>query len=257
MNKNKKIAIITGASSGLGKEFARQLDKNQEIDEIWLCARRENRLLELSTKLEHPTKILVGDVTEKDWQNKLNKDLESENVLVHSLINSAGIGKIGTVEEIGRATNSLMVEVNILALTNICSIALPYMMKKGNILNVASIAAFLPQSNFAVYAASKAYVLNYSRALHQELKAKQISVTAICPNPIETEFFNFSGEKKQSQIIKKLCFEDVEKVTEKALKKSKKNKDISISCFLGQLVRIISRILPHPLILWCKDKLAL
>lgn len=257
MDKYKKIAIITGASSGLGREFAYQIDNNREIDEIWLCARRSQRLNDLSAKLQHPTKIIAGCVCDYQWQDKLRKKLNSDKVKIHTLINSAGIGKIGSVEEVGLEHNSLMVEVNVLALTKICSICLPYIMNEGRIFNLASVAAFLPQSNFAVYAASKAYVLSYSRALNQELKDKQITVTAVCPNPIETEFFNYAGRKKQADIIKKMSYEDVDKVVKTAFYKSNKNKDISISSFMAQLIRLVSRIFPHTFILKYKDKLKL
>ncbi len=253
----KSIAIITGASSGLGREFVWLLDQSQEIDEIWLAARRENRLREIAEQLTHKTVIVAGDVTDPDWLSRLEQKLADENLQIDTLINSAGIGKIGTFSDIGLDTNALMVEVNVLALTKICSVCLPYLKKGGRILNVASVAAFLPQANFAVYAATKAYVLSLSRALNKELHKFGATVTAVCPNPMETEFFNFSGRKEKAQAIKNLGLEEPEKVARVALRKSAKGKDISVSSFISRLVRFSSRIFPHPFILWLEEKIGL
>lgn len=245
----KTIAIITGASSGLGKEFVKQIDLDNRLDEIWLCARRKERLEELANNLKHSTQIIEGDVTDPNWLKALAEKLASEQFQIHTLINSAGLGKSGAFSEIGLKENGYIVEVNVLALTQICSICLPYMMNQGRILNIASVAAFLPQANFAVYAASKAYVLSFSRALNQELMDEKITVTTVCPNPMETEFFLHSGQKNKSQSIKNMGLEDVEKVVRMALKKSEKHKDISLSSFISKAIRLVSRIFPHPFIL--------
>ena len=237
----KTIAIITGASSGLGKEFVKQIDLDNRLDEIWLCARRKERLEELANNLKHPTQIVEGDVTDPNWLKALAEKLASEQFQIHTLINSAGLGKSGAFSEIGLKENGYIVEVNVLAL--------PYMMNQGRILNIASVAAFLPQANFAVYAASKAYVLSFSRALNQELMDEKITVTTVCPNPMETEFFLHSGQKNKAQSVKNMGLEDVEKVVRMALKKSEKHKDISLSSFISKAIRLVSRIFPHPFIL--------
>lgn len=257
ITKPIKIALITGASSGLGYEFAKQLDSDHRIDEIWLCARREQRLIALSNELNHKTRVLDGDVTDYDWQTKLSLLLNSKNIRIHTLINSAGIGKKGSVEEIGLENNSYMVELNCKALTRICSICLPFMMENSRILNVSSTASFLPQPQFAVYAATKAYILSYSRALNKELKNEKITVTTVCPNPMDTEFFCHTGKPQQISRLKKIGIEDVKKVAIKALKKSDKNSDISLQSCISHFIRLISRILPHPFILWIEEKIGL
>ncbi|HHT24358.1 MAG TPA: SDR family NAD(P)-dependent oxidoreductase [Clostridiaceae bacterium] len=257
MGSKKNIAVITGASSGIGLEFAKQLDSHPGIDEIWLCARRENRLQDLTQSLNKTTKIIAGDVTDLLWQNRLHQELEQNNVQIHTLINSAGMGKKGTVEEIGCENNAYMIDLNCRALTVVCSICIPFMAIGGRILNLASVAAFLPQPRFAVYAATKAYVLSYSRALHRELKSKQITVTAVCPNPIETEFFNHTGKPHEISSLKRIGLEQVEKVVAKALRRSKCKKDISLQSVSAKFVRIVARILPHPFILWIEEKIGL
>lgn len=249
MSALKKIAIITGASAGLGKEFVQQIDAFNNIDEIWLCARREQKLKELQSSLNHPSIILPGDVSNCLFQEQLKERLWKQSVEISILVNSAGLGRLGSFSLIGYEDNSYMIDINIKALTQICSICLPYMAENSRILNVASVAAFLPQANFAVYAASKAYVLSFSRALNQELKDRKIVVTAVCPNPMETEFFIYAGKKEKTQSIKNLGLEQPEKVARKALKRSAKQKDISVLSFTAQMIRFISRILPHPFVL--------
>ncbi|NLM19827.1 MAG: SDR family NAD(P)-dependent oxidoreductase [Clostridiaceae bacterium] len=257
MESKKNIAVITGASSGIGLEFAKQLDSDQRIDEIWLCARRENRLQDLTQSLNKTTKIIAGDVTDLIWQNRFYQELEQNNVQIHTLINSAGMGKKGTVEEIGCKNNAYMIDLNCRALTIVCSICIPFMAIGGRILNLSSVAAFLPQPRFAVYAATKSYVLSYSRALHRELKSKEITVTAVCPNPMETEFFQHTGKPQEISSIKKIGLEQVEKVAAKALRRSERKKDISLQSLSAKFVRIVARILPHPLILWIEEKIGL
>lgn len=246
--QKKKIALITGASSGLGREFVKLIDRNTEIDEIWLSSRRTDRLAEIAGELKHPYYMIDGDVTNKDWLIRLQEQLKQQNIEIHTLINSAGIGKTGNFEEIGIQDNAYMVELNILALTNICSICLPYLMSGGYILNIASVAAFLPQAHFAVYAASKAYVLSLSRALNQELKDRKITVTAVCPNPMETEFFLHSGKREHAQAIKNIGLEEPEIVAKKALQKAFRKKDLSHSNFTSRFVHLSSRIFPHSFI---------
>ncbi|NLJ70402.1 MAG: SDR family NAD(P)-dependent oxidoreductase [Clostridiaceae bacterium] len=257
MESQKSIAVITGASSGIGLEFAEQLDSHPGIDEIWLCARRKDRLENLARKLRKVAKVIAGDVTDPLWQNKLRQELKTNNVKIHTLINSAGMGKKGTVEEIGCENNAYMIDLNCRALTVVCSICIPFMAVGGRILNLSSVAAFLPQPKFAVYAATKSYVLSYSRALHRELKSKQITVTAVCPNPMETEFFQHTGKPQEISSIKRIGLEQVEKVATKALRRSERKKDISLQSLSAKFVRIVSRILPHPFIMWIEEKIGL
>ncbi|MDI9491179.1 MAG: SDR family NAD(P)-dependent oxidoreductase [Clostridiaceae bacterium] len=253
----RRIALITGASSGLGYEFAKQLDLESSIDEIWLVARREHRLEALAEELTHQARVLACDVTDPAWQKHLIKILSTENIQIDTLINSAGMGKKGSVEEIGLANNSYMVDLNCKALTEICSICIPYMAENSRILNVSSTASFLPQPRFAVYAATKAYILSYTRALDKELKPRKITVTAVCPNPMETEFFCHTGQPEEISALKKIGLEDVGKVARKALRRSKRKKDISLQSMTSHLIRLISRIFPHPFVLWIEKKIGL
>lgn len=260
MQKIEKVAIITGASSGLGRELALLLDQEEGLDEIVLCARRENRLEELAKGLRHRAKVMAGDITDAGFSEKLTAYLTnssgSKKELVY-LVNSAGIGQLGSFQEIGLSGNLDMVDLNIRALTSVCLICLPFMRKGGKILNIASVAAFLPQAKFAVYAASKAYVLSFSRALNQDLKERGITVTAVCPNPMETEFFDLTGDLDRSRKIKNLGLEEVDQVAKLALKRTKQGRDISVLSFPAQLIRLAARIFPHNFILWFESKIGL
>ena len=189
------IAIITGASSGMGKEFARQLtEKVLGLDEVWLIARRSERLASLAKELPVEVRTFSMDLTDDTDYKPLTELLEKEQPKVRVMINCAGYGKTGPFETIPEADTLGMIDLNCRALTKMTYLVLPYMPKRSYLIQFASIAGILPQPNFAVYAASKAYVLSLTRALREELRSRQISVTAICPGPVDTAFFSIAEE---------------------------------------------------------------
>ncbi len=247
----KNIAIVTGASSGIGKEFAFAIDESMEsIDEIWLVARRKDRLEALSEKLVHETKLICGDLSNKNTVNRISQLLKSENVKVRMLINAAGYGILGDFTKGERKEEYGMVDLNDRTLTDLCYVCIPYMKKNSRIINIASSAAFVPQPMFAVYAATKSYVLSFSRALNMELKDKGIYVTAVCPGPVRTEFFDVAekyGTRKMS--IKKATMTSPDVVVKEALKDSFAKKDISIPTTWMKLFYVACRLFPHRLIM--------
>lgn len=192
-----KIAIVTGASSGLGREFVRQITRlYKNLDEIWVVARRAERLEELKEKLPVYIRVFAGDMEEDLIYKQVLNRLENQNPDVRMLVNAAGFGKMGTIEEIAAEDKKLqlrMIDLNCRGLTEMTLTCLPYMSKGSRIINVASAAAFCPQSGFAVYAATKAYVLSFSKGLGAEVRKKGIIVTAVCPGPVDTEFFDVAG----------------------------------------------------------------
>lgn len=225
-----KIAVVTGASSGFGMEFVKQLNHcYRSLDEIWVIARREERLCCLKDKLHLPVRVLEGDLLEDSFFQKFEQLLEAEHPDVRMLVNSAGFGKSGTVEQILREDKNLqlrMISLNCIALTRMTLICLPYLSKGSRILQIASAAAFCPQAGFSVYAATKSYVLSFSRSLGEELREKGIIVTAVCPGPADTEFFRISGELTNP--LKKLNIAKPSRVVKKALRDSQKKKDVSV-----------------------------
>jgi len=245
------IAIVTGASSGLGREFVKQISQKYiTLDEIWVIARRAHRLEELAKEIKTVTiRPIVLDVTNRMAIKEFDTLLKKERPCVRILVNAAGYGIIGSFEET-RDDNVGMIDVNCTALTAITNIILPYMNKKrSNIINIASSAAFLPQPSFAVYAATKSFVLSLSTALNKELSKTGIRVTAVCPGPVETEFFDIAEVHHCVKIYKKLVRAKAEDVVNIALLDAYSGSHISVYGITMKLFRIIAKILPHNLII--------
>ena len=251
MNKvNKRVAVITGASSGIGREFAKIIDKKFScIDEIWLIARRQDRLEDLREEINKPSLIISHDISEKSFAQYYKKMLKQEKAGIKILINSAGYGIIGSVEETGNEVSVGMVKTNCEGLTTVTQLSLPYMMKKSRIINLASSAAFLPQPSFAIYAASKSYVLSFSRALGMELKNKEVFVTAVCPGPVATDFFRIAEDGNKRAWFKDLFMSDCHSVVKKAMNDSIARKEISIYGNTMKAFYIVSKIIPHRIML--------
>lgn len=242
-----KIAIITGASSGMGMETSIQLADRfgGKLDEIWLIARRKERLLELEGRLPVPARLFPMDITDRIQLEKLNMALQQNHPQVVFLVNAAGYGKIGKAGSVPLADEMGMVQLNCQALCAVTHLVLPYMRKNGRILQYASSAAFLPQPGFAIYAATKAFVLSYSRALHRELKDRGICVTAVCPGPVETEFFQVAETTGTMPIYKRLAMADPKKVVKLAIRDSLMGRTVSVYGVWMNLFRVLCKVVPH------------
>lgn len=246
-----KIAVVTGASSGMGREFVRQLGYfYRSLDEIWVIARRRERLEELRELSRTPIRIFEGNLIKKQVYRELSCALEEEQPDIRMLVNAAGFGKSGSVEKIAseelRAQTD-MVDLNCRALTRMTLFCLPYMSRGSRIVNLASAAAFCPQPGFAVYAATKSYVLSFSRALGAELRRKGVFVTAVCPGPVNTEFFNVSGTLTNP--LKKLTMAKAEDVVRRALKDSRAGREMSVYGIAMRAAFLGTRLVPHGLIM--------
>lgn len=250
-----RIAIVTGASSGLGRESVIQIaDRFASLDEIWVIARRQNRLDELEEQVPVRIRKLALDLTQEEDLKSLASCLEEIKPEVKWLINAAGFGKIGKVGQVDLTASTDMIDCNCRALCSVTQMVLPYMSGNSRIIQYASSAAFLPQPGFAVYAATKAFVVSYSRALHEELKPRDICVTAVCPGPVRTEFFDIAEETGSVAIYKKLVMANPKKVTAKALNDSMMGKTVSVYGIVMKLFRILAKILPHQ---WMLNAMAL
>jgi short-subunit dehydrogenase len=188
----KKVALITGASAGLGVEFARQLSKRGH--RLVLVARRKDRLDELARELGNARAVAL-DLSKAGAAARLMADIEAAGERVELLVNNAGFGLIGRFAELDAGRERQMIDLNVGTLTDLCRAVAPQMIKRkgGAILNVASTAAFQPGPKMAVYFATKAFVLSLSEALHEELKPHGIRVTCLCPGPTRTEFGDVAG----------------------------------------------------------------
>lgn len=250
-----KIALITGASSGLGREFARQIPKlYQNLDEIWVVARRAERLNELEMELKVPVRIFDGDLNQDYIYKKLGIALGKSHANVRMLVNAAGYGKIGTFCEYGWKKETGMVDLNCRSLTRMTALCLPYMHCGSRIVNLSSAAAFGPQPGFAVYAATKSYVYSLSMALGRELKGSGIYVTAVCPGPVDTEFFDHTGKEVAS--VKKRFRADAKDVVRKALIDSARGKKISVYGLSMKAAWVASKIVPDSVIVAVMEKIA-
>lgn len=239
-----KIAIVTGATSGVGLSFLKAWqEKNEHFDEVWLVARHEAALQALANKLPWRSRCFPIDLSDAQQRTMLFQALHEARPQVRYLVNAAGYGKFGRVEEIASVEQLGMVHLNCTALLDLCHRTLPFLARGSVVYNIASVAAFMPQPNFAVYAASKSFVLSFSRAFHTENKKRGIRVIAVCPNPMATQFFERAGCVPKG--FKRLGFEKVEDVVAKAIENAEKGKDISINCWSAKALYVASKIVPQ------------
>ena len=245
-----KIAIVTRASSGMGREMVYQLaDRFGGLSEIWVVARRKAILDTFDGTV--PTKIrkFAIDITKPEELETLKTALETLKPDVKLLVNSAGYGKTGLVGEIPSAESLGMVRLNNEALVAVTELVLPYLSENSRIIQFASAAAFVPHPGFAVYAATKSFVLNYSRALAIELKSRKIFVTAVCPGTVDTEFLNLALNGKELPAYKKLVLSKPEAVVSRAISDSLMGKEISVPGPVMKAFLVLCKVLPHGLIM--------
>ena len=250
------IAVVTGATSGMGRECAIQLwEQFKGLDEIWAIGRRKERLEQLKDFIGIPVRTFELDLTEEKDLERLKAALTQAGPQVKFLVNAAGFGKIGNVCDLPEKDQTGMVQVNCTALTAVTTMVLPFMPQNSRILQFASSAAFLPQPGFAVYAASKAYVLSYSRALNRELKSRKIFVTAVCPGPVRTEFFDIAQTTGEIPLYKKLVMADPGKVVAKAIRDSIAGREVSVYGIWMKVFWVLAKVFPHSLILDIMEKI--
>lgn len=256
MVRYMNIAIITGASSGIGREFVRQMDTAfGTIDEFWLVARSRDKLTKAADSLRHKSRIFAIDVTDNEELELLEAAVRENHARVRMLINCAGYGIMGAFAEQRRKEETGMVRLNCEALTNITHRMIPYMRPGSRIIQLASCAAFLPQPDFAVYAASKAYVLRFSQALRAELLRKGIYVTSVCPGPVDTPFFDIAERHGRTLAIKKYTMVKADRVVAKALRDSLHRRSRSVCSLPIKGVELLSKIVPHDFAVFCMTKM--
>ncbi len=249
-----KIAIITGASSGMGKEFVVQADKRYSLDEIWVIARREDRLIALQNDVSAKIVPLALDLTLESSFSILKQKLEKENPEVYLLINASGYGKMAEFVNSDINANAGMCDLNFKALILTTQIVLPYMKEGSKIIEVGSLSSFEPVPHLSVYAATKAGVLSFSRALAYELKPKKIRVLCLCPYWVKTEFFGTAGEKETLEKFDKLYEANfVVNVAFKALDKSKKS--YVVPGKYAKLLRFLAKTTSHEFMMWAMSKM--
>lgn len=241
-----KIAIVTGASSGMGREFVRQLSQREHPDEIWAIARREERLKELGYIVPTKIKAIPLDLTKPGSIDKLQELLDTEKPEVSLLVNNAGVGKMGDYSQISRQDVENMINLNCIAAVNVTLAVLPYMKENGRIIEMCSSSGFQPLPGLNVYAASKAFLLHFSRALRWELFDRGIDVMAVCPYWVkDTEFIPISRQTKNRYAITNFAFSmKARDVVSQVLRDSKHGKAVSVPGGMGKVQRAAAKLMP-------------
>ena len=249
-----KIAVITGASSGMGREFVYALDRDEEFDELWVIARREQRLLELKDKCRAKIRPIVLDLQQRESFTLYRELLEQEKPEIAVLVNAAGFGLFGAFMDMDMDRQLDIIDLNSRALTAMCYMSVPYMAKGSRIYNMGSMSSWQPVPYINVYGASKAYVLNFSRALGVELKDRGIKVMAVCPGWITTEFFDHAIHDDTISYFNR--YYPPEQVIEKALKDMKKGKNASVLGFPERVQVLLVKLLPVGFVMktWCRQQ---
>ena len=241
----KKVALVTGASAGLGVDFARQLSKRGHP--LVLAARRKDRLQALAKELGN-ARVIAIDLSKKDAPAKLMADLQAKGEIVDLLVNNAGFGLIGRFAELDAGREREMIDLNVGTLTDLCRAVAPGMIdrKSGGIINVASTAAFQPGPKMAVYFATKAFVLSLTEALHEELKPHGIKVTCLCPGPTRTEFGDVAGFGGNG-LFDRVAMESPE-VVAAGLKGLDRNQAVVVPGFVNKLTASSGRFAPRSVV---------
>ena len=243
-------AVITGASSGLGVEFALQVQSVfPGIDELWLIARRAERLEALASRLpDVKVRCISADLTDSGDLDSLACLLRAESPRIRLLVNCAGCGVLGDFADSEEGGQLRMVDLNVRALTAVTRMALDCMPENSHIINVSSIASFVPTPRMTVYGATKSYVASFSRGLHEELHRRRISVTAVCPGPMATEFLAAAGIPGRSRTFETLPYCDPAMVAENALRAARAGRAVYTPRLFYKFYRVLSGIAPQALL---------
>lgn len=246
--RGRRIALVTGASAGIGRALAREL-AGRGWDPV-LVARRRERLEELAGELEREhgatARVVEADLAPDDGPDRVADELGRQGLTVDLLVNNAGLGQFGAYTELDAEREQAQVHVNVVALTRLTRLILPSMVERGRgrVLNVASTAAFFPGPLMAVYYASKAYVLSYSVALSDETRGTGVTVTCLCPGPVETEFQAAAGTDR-SKLHRNSVVLDVGRVATEAIDATLAGKAVHVPGVANKVSAFSARLLPR------------
>lgn len=280
-----RISLITGASSGLGREFALIADRSGKYDEIWAVARRKDRLEALAKECETPVRALSIDLSQADGIDALESELarakeacakttaagssvgpvgqaaekaaeeaparsDSDGFVVGQLINAAGFAKLGTFESVSRKDRDGMIDLNCRALVDITAAVVPYMAKGSRIIEVASMAGFLPLPHLNIYAATKAFVVSYTRSLRWELAGTGIHATALCPQWMRTEFESVSRQtQRKNDVRHQQPSISPRRAARWSLIVNACNLPVATCGLYAFVVRVVAKVIPNPILM--------
>ena len=248
----KNICVITGASSGIGKEFFVSLakDKDFSFDEFWVVARGEEKLKELAALCDIPVRAVALDLSDEKSYESYAKLLEAENPRISLLVNCSGYGKFESVEKVGYETNLNMIDLNVKGTVAMDYLSLKYMDKGCGIINIASVAAYQPIPYINTYGATKSFVLNFTRALSMEVKSRGIKVLAVCPFWTKTEFFGRAVKSEADPVVKKyVAMYEPKDIVKRAMRDYKKGRGVSLFGTMTKLQLLAVKLLPVPMVM--------
>lgn len=244
--KKTRIAVITGASSGLGLEFARQIDARKDVDEIWLIARNERKLEEVAAQLHTPAIPVPADLSSSADIATIAQKVADDGLIVKYLVNAAGFGRFGAWDDISEEDAEGMIDLDCRGLVSMTRACLPSMERGSHIIEIASAAAFVPLPYMNVYAACKAFVLRYTRALRWELHGTGITATALCPAWVKTGFEKRARKSKDGHAVRHLLFaQEPSTVVRRALEDNRMHFAVSCAGIPSAALRIIGKIVPN------------
>ena len=252
------IAIVTGASSGMGREFVLQLSGYVQVDEIWVIARRADALENLKGEVSVPVRPISMDLLDMESFTAFQSLLEEEKPDIKLLVNAAGFGKFGAYHKVSLADDARMIDLNCKALVAVTRTVLPYMAAGSHVLQLDSLSAFQPVPYITTYGATKSFVLSYSRAMNRELKSSGIRMMTMNPGWVKTEFFNHAfqtnGDGEVKYFNKLWEAKDVVATGLKDLYKTRK--DYSIHGFSVRMQVRLVKLLPHSMVMstWLRQQ---
>jgi short-subunit dehydrogenase len=242
---NKRIAIITGASGGIGKEFTK-LMLQEKVDEIWAIARNQDKLTALKNELGDKIVTIQADLSKSIELHSIGELLKNQKPVIAYLINNAGLAKMGSYQNFTVDEIQDTVSINCSAVVVLCTLCIPYMEKGSRILNISSAASFQPLPYLNLYSATKVFERTYSRSLNVELRGTGITSTAVCPSWVDTDLLvkEFNGEK-----IKFPGIVESDKVAIKALRDAKRGKDMSVCTLYVKYGHVLSKLFPQKMVM--------
>ena len=251
-----KTGIITGASSGMGREFVKMAAARGDLEEIWVIARREDKLKELQKEVSVPLYILPLDLLKAESYEIFQQKLEEKRPEVTFLVNASGFGRFARYDQIPLQDDLDMIDLNCKAMVNITKRTLPFMPNGSHIIQVDSLSAFQPVPYIGMYGATKAFVLSYARSLNVELKDRNIKVMAFCPGWVKTPFFDGAETYSKDAVTYFNKLFTAEEVVRVAMKDSEKGKDVCVPGFGVKAQVLATKLLPHKLIMkiWMKQQ---
>ncbi len=238
------IAIITGASGGIGSEFARQLKGVSGVDEFWFIARREDRMEALKNELGVRSKIIGADLTTEEGISKVREALEEDKPEVKFLVNCSGFGNFGAFDELSEEEVVKMIDLNVKALVLITHMTIPYMVRGGRIIELGSGSCFTPLPYFNIYSSSKVFVLHYTKSLNHEIKKYGLRATCFCPGWVETDFLDkaVANGKTHPKSMKPLL--NCKCVVKGCVKASIKGRAMYVTNWYTKLQHLLFKLLP-------------